>query len=143
MSDVLLPPADTSTRIESYLALLQKPGNRPLPQTAPGPEQTFTALHEKLAGSPLRTQEDLSPGVSISARIKNAYPSAPIATDRHGRPRLVMTPPMVRAKMLPKPLGRNPLLRLIAWVRSLYMGRRGGMAIQRMSRGSRLDGTKT
>jgi membrane glycosyltransferase len=63
-----------------------------------------------------------------AARLALKHPDAPLQRDRHGRPRLLMTPPLARSRMRPQPLDRSPLRRLLRWLKGRMLGRRHIMA---------------
>lgn len=101
-------------------------------QADDGVEAAMAALHTALAHG---TAVDDNPAyASIRQRLELAYgnPQANhqplITTDVQGRVRLVTTPPLSRASMLPRPWSNNPLKRLGHWLKSLIYGRRGRLA---------------
>jgi membrane glycosyltransferase len=91
-------------------------------QSATPGESAFARLHRELAGT---TDASASPSLaSIAARLRLRHPAAPLQQDRHGRPRLQLTPPMARSRMRPQPLDRHPLRRLARALKARLLGRR-------------------
>ncbi len=90
-------------------------------------ESGYARLHRQLVGadSPRGLPDSLC---SVAARLALKHPDAPLQNDRHGRPRLLTTPPLTRSRMKPQPLDRSPLRRLGRWLKARLMGRRHVMA---------------
>jgi len=90
------------------------------------------ALHAALARRP--ADVDNPAYASIRRRLELAYGEpqangqAVITEDVQGRVRVVSTPPLARASMLPQPWSNNPLKRLGRWLNSRLYGRRGRLS---------------
>lgn len=90
----------------------------------PDAAAVFSELHEALGGEP--AQPDTPSLSSLEARLQRLGADHPrrgdealghaFQHDRHGRMRLVTTPPMRRASMVPRPWDRSPLRRLWHWL---------------------------
>jgi len=131
------------SRVDAYLARLALPPERsePLQRRAdallrrtppPAPAELFTELHRALADNSAEPAESAA-GASIPARLellRSAHPAhrgdaqlpGAFPRDRHGRTRLVATPPMKRASMVPYPWDHNPLRRLRQWLGAKLFG---------------------
>jgi membrane glycosyltransferase len=113
-------------RLTRYLAALPIDDNqrRHLLELATREDgNSYTRLHEAIAGT---TDTGTHPHSlrSVASRLSLKHADAPLQYDRHGRPRLVMTPPLARSRMRPQPLDRQPLRRLGRWVKARLVGRR-------------------
>lgn len=112
-----LAPAELDTLRTRAEALLRR---RPLPDAA----AVFTELHQALGQAPADAAE--APALaSVERRLRLLPAQTPkrgdaelnqvFQRDRHERPRLVPTPPMKRASMVPRPWDDHPLRRLRDW----------------------------
>lgn len=109
-------------------ALLESAASHP----GGGVVAAMTGLHNALAQD---SAVDNNPAYgSIRRRLELAYGTPQtnrqpvITTDLQRRVRLVTTPPLSRASMLPRPWSNNPLKRIGGWLKSLIYGRRGRLA---------------
>ena len=122
-------------RVDDYLARLPlEPAQAELLRTradallrrhpTPDAATVFSELHEALAGE--TPPQDAPSLASLEARLQRLGAGHPrrgdealehaFQHDRQGRVRLVSTPPMRRASMVPRPWDRNPLRRLWHWL---------------------------
>lgn len=130
------------SQVEAYLARLALSPERadPLQRRAeallrrsplPGPAELFAELHQALADDHGEARDPAA--ASIPARLELLQGTRPshrgdtrlagaFSRDRHGRTRLVSTPPMKRASMVPHPWDHNPLRRLRQWLGAKLFG---------------------
>lgn len=113
----------SADRLTAYTARLQW-GETPQ-DSSDG--SSYAQLHRQLSGNSSLDASGTSLQ-SVAARLALKHPDAPLQHDRHGRPRLVMTPPLTRSRMKPQPLDRSPLRRWGRWLRARQLGRRHVMA---------------
>lgn len=97
-----------------------------------GVSAALAAVHAALARRPADANNPAY--ASIRRRLELAYGEpqadgqAVITEDVQGRVRVVSTPPLARASMLPQPWSNNPLKRLGRWLNTRLYGRRGRLS---------------
>lgn len=82
-----------------------------------GLEAAFDETHRRLGG-------DADPQSTVALRVRSRHPRAPLVRDVQGRTRLITTPALNRASMLPESISRNMLMRVAQRLRSALLGRR-------------------